>query len=439
MAFGNDNISNSGNYEAFFKRYYDDDGISNTIFWENKLLGLLPKFEKSVGDYFVHTILFGAGQGASANFGSTQTVAALSGENAVQMLISLVEDFRDATVSSKVLSQGNGDRGSFVKPVVEITDSQLVDFANSKNIQLYRSQNGVRGQIGSLTTLVNANDTITLVNTKDALNFEVGMVVQCSTTTTGTSVTAMNTTTQLGLYLVAVNYVAGTLTVGNAPVPLGTGGVATVSVVDATYGVNATTTTILNQYLFRTGDKGAVMFGFQDWIVNGVLSGSDSFNNVNRSTNQVRLAGSYLNGTGAEESEVLETAIAQVGEVGGKLTHFMMPFKHFANLSKALGAKAQLSNDVVTAKIGYEGIKIVGSTGSVNCIPDRACPSTMIAGINRDSFQLNSVKKAIRVWDEDGKVWLRSPTASGMEIRFYSFAQLVCRKPVDNINISVSS
>lgn len=436
MAFGNDNVSNTGNFEAFFKRYYDDDGVSNVIFWENKLLGLLPKFENSVGDYFVHSIVFGAGQAGSANFGTTQTLAALTGENAVQMLIPLVEDFRDATVSSKVLSQGNGSRGSFVKPVVEITDNQLTDFANSKNIQLYRSQTGVRGQISSFTALGSeaSNSTVILVNVKDALNFEVGMCVNLSTTTSGSSVeTNANGN---GVYIIRVDPINGYLTAGNQPQPVGTSGTSAVAWTDATNGI---TTAAPNDYIFRAKDKGAVMYGFGDWIVSGGPASNDSFNNVNRSSYPQRLAGNYLTGTGGEESEVLETAIAQVGEMGGKLSHFLMPFKHFANLSKALGAKAVLSNDVVTAKIGYEGIQIVGSTGRVNCVPDRACPSTLIAGVNRDSWSLNSVKKAIRVWDEDGKVWLRSYNQSGMEIRFYSFAQLVCRRPVDNINITVSA
>jgi hypothetical protein len=124
---------------------------------------------------------------------------------------------------------------------------------------------------------------------------------------------------------------------------------------------------------------------------------------------------------------------------GGKLTHFIMPYGQFTALANAQGAKVQLVNvKSAEADIGFEGIEITGANGKVVCLPDRYCPSNTIAGVNINTWKLISVGKAVRTWQEDGKVWLRSYNQNGMEIRFYSLANLVCREPRANINVRVN-
>jgi hypothetical protein len=137
---------------------------------------------------------------------------------------------------------------------------------------------------------------------------------------------------------------------------------------------------------------------------------------------------------------VLEKGINQVARFGGKLTHFIMPYGQYTALANSQGAKVQLVNvKSAEADIGFEGIEVTGANGRVVCLPDRYCPSTLIAGVDINSWKLISVGKAVRTWQYDGKVWLRSYNANGMEIRFYSLANLVCREPRSNLNILVNT
>jgi hypothetical protein len=195
----------------------------------------------------------------------------------------------------------------------------------------------------------------------------------------------------------------------------------------------------VGNYIYQSGDKGLSFNGFQDWIPYGGVTSADSFQGVNRSLSALQLAGSYLNGTGGQLEEILEQAIANVVRYGGKLTHFLMSPAQYRQLAQAQGAKVQLINVMATPQIGFKGIQVVGhSSGPVVCLPDRNCPPGLVAGVNRDTWKLISVGKVIHVWQDDGKVWLRSTSNSGMEIRFYSLANVVCSQPRSNVNIAVN-
>ena len=115
-----------------------------------------------------------------------------------------------------------------------------------------------------------------------------------------------------------------------------------------------------------------------------------------------------------------------------------MSYGQFNALAKELGSKAQLVNVSLNAQVGYEGIKIAGATGPVICMPDRACPSNTICGMNMETWEMLSIGSAVHVWDMDGKVWLRTPSDSGMQIRFHSLVEMLCKDPRQNCNIRVT-
>lgn len=427
MAFGNNSTSD----DALLKNLYSDDKVTKALFMKNKFMAMLPKNEEVPGRYFVNPLVVSSGQSRSAKFSVAQSMAALSGELVVDFQVPLIENHADATVASKLIAQTQTDKGSFLRAVALIADDQLINFGNDLSVSLYRTSDGSRGQIDASTTLSGA--TLVLKNAKDVLNFEVGMQLDLASANTGTTVKAYGSNNH-GLYVSSVNYSAGSLTVGTSPTansaaPAG-------GIQDAADGIP---TAAAGDYIYVTGDKSLKLNGFQDWIPFGAVASNDSFLNVNRSANQVRLAGNYLDGTAGQSLVgTLEDAINQVGEQGGELTHFFMNYKQFGLLAKELVGKVQISKTPLDDEIGFESIAIVGSTGTVVCLPDRACPSNTICGVNLDTWELLSVGKAVHVWDEDGKVWLRSPSDSGMEIRFYSFCNLMCKDPRQNINVRVN-
>jgi hypothetical protein len=362
MAFGNSFTS----YDALLKQYYNDEMLANEIFRKNPLLGMVKKFESSTGRQFVVPVIYGAGQGRSAIFGTAQTMSALSGENSVDFLLSRAENHAVANVSSQTIAATSNDKGAFIDAVSLIADDQLQNLSNDISLGLFGSASGARGQISSGTSVSSSLGVISFVNPKDALKFEVGMALDASATLTGTSVEAYGSGAH-GLYVQAVDFAGCTITVGTTPVAGGT----TCAPNDATNGIPTIAT---SDYLFQAGDKGTKISGLSDWIPYGGPSAT-AFFGVNRTANPVRLAGQWLNGSGGTLEEVLEQAAANVAEVGGTLSHFIMSFKKFAALSQSLGSKTQLV-EVKVGKVGYSALEIAGPDGTITCMADRSCPST---------------------------------------------------------------
>ena len=431
MATGN----NFTSMDADLKEYYSDGEIANEIYTDNPFLGIIAKNEKVGGRHFVSPLIYSAGQGRSGDFSQSQKLAGLSGELIVDFLCNKVENFATANVDNKTIASTKGDRNAFMDAVTMIADDQLQNLANDLSMGLYRSSAGDRGNIATATNL--SSNLLQLTNPKDALNMAVGMELVVSATQTG-SIRALGSASH-GLYVIAVDRVAGTVSVGLLPQP----GATPVNLNDAT---NGCPTIASGDFIFVQGDGTAntgsnlKLSGFQSWIPYGGVASSDSFFSVNRFPDPARLAGLYLDGTSSGTlEEVLEQADSNVCEQGGRLTHFFMAPKKFRDLSVSLGAKQVIVDEPSTAQVGYKGITVMGQKGPVTCLADRSCPSTMIAGINKADWELVSSGPAAGVWDEDGKVWLRSATLAGMEIRFYSLAQVVCKKPVSQINIKVSA
>lgn len=430
MAFGNDAVVNSialneGQADAILKEVYSDDGVTDEFFRDNPFFALMPKKEDVTGRYYEQPVWASAGQAQSRKFAAStsgpglQSGAGISGEAPYTFLVPKVENMAVANISSKLIAETSSTKGAFVDMVRAIADNQMQQLINDTSVGLFRGADINRGQVGGSV----AGTTLTFQNVADAVNCELNMFLEFAALNTGTTVRSLSAN-NTDCHISAIDYVAGTATL-------------------AWTGSGTQTMTanniVVGDYIYRAGDKSLGFNGFTDWIVYGGPTASDSFLGVNRSAQAVRLGGSYLDGTQGNLEEVLEKAINLVARFGGKMTHFIMPYGQYTALANAQGSKVQLVNvKSAEADIGFEGIEVTGANGRVVCLPDRYCPSNLIAGVDINSWKLISVGKAVRTWQYDGKVWLRSYNANGMEIRFYSLANLVCREPRSNCNIRVN-
>lgn len=413
--------------DAILKEFYSDDGVTSEIYVDNPWLALIPKKEDAGGRFYNQPIVASAGQGRSRSFTQAQNASNTaagsnstytSGEAIFDFQVKKVENHAVANIASQLIAESSNSKSAFLDMVRLIADDQLQNIANDTALALYRGADGSRGVVSGSV----AGTTLTFSNPADAINFSLGMWLDFASSNTGTATTFASTTSAY-CQIVAIDQVGGT---------------ATVAFSSGTNTLTANSVSVGN-YIYQSGDKSLAYNGFTDWIPYGGVTSSDSFQGVNRSVSPVQLAGSYLNGIGGQPEEVLEAAIAQVVRFGGKLTHNLMSPAQFRNLAQAQGAKLQLTNVMATPQIGFKGINVVGhSSGPVVCLPDRNCPAGLIACVNRDTWKAISVGKLVHTWDEDGKVWLRSSTASGMEIRFYSLGNVVCAEPRSNLNISVN-
>ena len=428
MAFGNTDT----NLADDLKNYYSDDKVAIETFSENPCLAMMKKLENQTGINFIHPIVYGAGQSFSSTFADAQSMSGLDGEGFAAFTVTRVEQFDVANIASKTIDDTSSDRGAFLDAVTLITDQHLEDFINRLGIQTFGYADGNLGTISSTSVVSSATQLLTLTNPLDILHFEVGMAIDLAAAQTTGAVRAYGTNATPP-YIMGIDYAGATLQIGNAP-QAGT----QIALTDATYGIPTAAT---GDYIYQWGCRNLVMTGFQSWVPFGGVTTTDNFFGFNRSVNVTRLAGQYVNGQGGEIREVLESSAAQVSQVGGKLSHFWMSFKKLQDLSKSLGAQQEFVNVKVgeEAVVGFNSIVVNGPRGKIRCIAERNCPSTLIAGMNMEDWQVNSVKKAPRLWDEDGQVWLRIYNASGMEVRFTSNSQILCKKPRNQINVSVTA
>lgn len=432
MAFGN-NVGSPSTYvnqntgDAILKEWYSDEGITNEIYVENPWLALIPKKEDVTGRFYNQPIAVSSGQGRSRSFTQAQLVAQTaagsnatftSGEALFDFQVKKIENHAVANVSTQLVEESSTSKGAFLDMVKLIPDNQLKNFANDTALAIFRGTDCSRGNVGGSV----AGTILTLANPSDAINFNLGMWLDFATASGGVSTTFASVAAAY-CQVIAIDRIAGSMTVAFSS------------------GTNTLTanSVAVGNFIYQSGDKSLGLNGFTDWIPYGGVASNDSFLGVNRSFDSSQLAGNYLDGTGGQLEEVLEAAIAQTGRFGSRLTHNLMPYGVYRQLAQAQGAKVQLINVQATPRIGFSGVEVVGYSGTpVVCLPDRNCPPNLIAGVNKNSWKMISVGKAVKVWQLDGKVWLRSQSQSGMEVRFYSLTNIACSEPRANVNIRIN-
>lgn len=419
MSFGNDpsapvTYASQQNVDAILKELYGD--LTNELYTERPFLAMMPKDEGIEGRFYNQTIHSSAGQAIGATFTNLQTFAGLSGEGFFDFQVPKVELQAVANVSNKAIREAGSKKGAVVEIVQKIVDGQMENGLNVTALKLFRSADFSLGNVGGSV----AGTTLTFANQADAINIQLGQFLDFAATNSGTTIRALaanNTSCQV----TAIDQIGGTATVKWN----GTG----------TQTLTANNVQV-GDYIYISSFKSLGFNGTNDWIPFGGVTSTDLFNGVNRSFDVVKLAGSYLDGTGGNIEEILENGAAQVYRLGGKLSDYVMTFGQYRQLANAQGSKVQILNVVdQEAHIGFEAISVNAGRGNVKVFPDRSVPSNLILGTDISSWKLISSGPIYHLWQEDGKAWLRSYNQGGMEVRFYSLGNLVCMEPRNSVNI----
>jgi hypothetical protein len=432
MAFGNDITAGTiaptqNNGDALLKEIYID-GLERVYFENNPTLALMPKKEDlGTGRNFEHAIIAGAGQAINRQVaGSTsglgiQSQAGLTGDNYFTFVVPKYENFLDATVSARAIAETSSDRGAFANILTEATDNALIAMGRDTSISIFHTQDGNIGQVGGSV----AGTTLTFANPSDVYNVSNGQFLDFAQTNSGTTLRAL-ASSNTACQITAVDYAQNIVTVkwtGSGTQTLTANNV------------------VVGDYIYRSGAKSFSINGIPDWIPFGGVSSSDSFNGVNRSLIANMLSGSSIDATAGNLRENLIRAAVQVQKLQGKFKTFVMDWGAYGQLLNLEGSKVQHVNVAATdVEIGFEGLQVItGPMGSCVVVPDNACPSNTVFGLNLPSWYLGSHKEVVHIWDPDNiGAWLRSSSAWGLELRCYSLSNLACKRPVDNINIRIN-
>ena len=363
-------------YADALKIYYTGQKIIDLTNKSNPLLALSKR--KTIKGQSMPLPVIGAyGQGVSADFATAKT----NGTNIQPYKFNLVTDdlYQVIEIDRKTWKASQGDNAAFLDYMKGQIDGGLQQVGNALGAYVFGSGTGVVAESNGMSTGV-----ITLLDPSTVTFFEVGQVLQATTTNDSNSLT--NVRAALG-YVVAVDYGAATVTVsasaGGSP-----GNPASWS------------TGAAGDYLALDGTLNACSPGLAGWIPLTAPASNDSFLGVNRSVNPSRLAGSRTDQSASANLEEAWLNASGVLAIMGQTPDFAVcSIPTFVALQKTLQGRVVF--DVEIGGIKFNALTIPGVNGSMKLLADRNCPQGSSWMGDSEHLALYSISGAPEI-QEDG-------------------------------------
>jgi hypothetical protein len=395
------------------KEIYTPKDIEILAF-ESPFVGMIPKWPGGGGLQYTGAI----GNSVLTSVSSQDTLAFTAGSASSyeRFVCQWKQGFASANLSGIAIDQTRTDKGAMVKAITQEMDNGYKALGQQLGRTLYGNGGGAIGLVNGVaaTTTYVAGDTIVLTNVNQAVNFQKNQIINAALTngTTGTPLSGAVT-------LVAVNLITGALTAN----------VAWAS------GIQGFTTAC---YLFNQGDFGNYMPGLAGWLPDSANrpTATDNFNNVNRSTDPVRLAGVYINGNSQPMEETLIDAVLQGAKFGGKNWHMMINPFEFGKLSKSLTGKVIYTSESAfeNPDIAFPSITINSPAGPVKLVQDPYCNGPLYNDaylVDLDEWVLPSMGEVPKNLTEEttGLIWIPQPGSNAFISQLGYRATMYCAAP----------
>lgn len=392
-------ISNA-TIQALLKDIYPKGLPYDATYTDYPFLALMPRDESFYGDSMKVPLKYGNNPGRSAAFGTAQSNSAYTKN--VAFFVERAADYAVAKLTNEELEAAEVDQGAFVRTLQHEIEGATRAAITSEAISLAEDGSGVIGQLDATVTL--ASPTILLRDPETVVRFEVGQKIQLASSRASTGTLRSGTLT-----IIAIDRNSGVLTVG--------ANISTIS--------GAT----VNDFIVIEGDWQAKPKGFTAWIPDAAPGGSDSFFGVNRSADVVRLAGIRDDFSNLPIEEALVKAMKRVHREGSNANYAFLNFEKFAELENSLGSKVQYVDVNSPVGVGFRGIKVNSGKMPVTVLADMTVPSNKLWVAEMGVWKLASLKKSVRILDQDGNKMLRVSNADQVEIRIGGYKQFICMKP----------
>ena len=396
--------------DAVLKEDYGPDGIGNTAYEDNPWFAMMPK-HKTKGKHFDFPVKYGYASNAS-HTAST----ALNKVNTVQYVefnVTTVADYDAKSVALQALAEAT-DEGAFVDVLRDTVDSLIKALSNRAGQHAFGHRGAALGQVASISTT-----TLVLTDIDDVSNFEVGMEIASSEANGLTGSLQAGSAT-----ITAIDRATGTLTTDANWTDAGQ-----IPSLDA------------DDFLFASGDFGIGRAGLADWCPITRTGLGTAFYGATRSVDETRLAGQIVAGTGIPISHAIRKGAAVSGREAARQDCALMSFETYNDLVTELDAKVQYvkgDSKGMDASIGFEGIKIAGPKGPIECYADRSCSTNQLYLVKRDAWKaIHSQATPIKIMDEDGGMLSREASSFGFDVRGSSLLNFACTKPNTNCVVTL--
>lgn len=411
--------STTATLDADLKQIYKPENYRLSTYEKRPMFALIPKDETFGGRNMPLVNRYGNPQGVSSAFATAQsnfTSMKLGG-----FVLTRVTEYSVSGIDGEAIEASESDKFAFFEALTAQIDSSMDSLMDTIETYLPRAGTGAIGKVSSGSTVSTA--TITLDDTADAHNFEVGMtLVEASSATaalgTGSEVlkTINRATGDLGSTSAAWNTVLSSLATGH--------------------------------FLFRQGDaynnaSNKVLTGFLGWVPATAPSVGESFFAQDRSSDS-RLYGNYYDGSAGSIEEALINGQSYGSQVGGKIDNYFINHTKFRRFKMELGTKEWFvknaqTPDGETAEVNFQAIRIQGDDGPIGVVAANKCQGTIAWGQQMDTWVLATLGAAPKLLDYDGLTILRQATADGYEVRVGIRGQVGCKKPGSNVQVLLPS
>ena len=412
-------------FDAALKLYYTPDKVQDLTYKSRPFLAMVPKNTEFYGKKMPVPVYWGNPTGRSATFSRAQTRGALTSSSIGEFDVTRVHDYGYIVIDAETMEASENDKGAFMKARTTEIDGILNSLSNSLANACWGTGWGNIGQVASTVTTAKV---ITLLNSSDIVNFEVGQELVAAADVGTSAIRAIAGTN--GAIITKIDRSAGTITCGAENLSTTfTGGV------------------IANDYLFVRGDRletapsgvGQMKIsGIAAWIPTVAPTTGDSFFSLDRSKDATRLGGLRFDRTGYPIEEALIDGAVLADREGAEFDYYFISPKTMGSLIKALGAKVNYVEMQVTPKISFRGLDIIGPKNNIRVMADRFVPDNLAYGITLDSWELASLKDTVRILNSDGLEMLRKSDSDSYEVRVGYYANLVCRAPGHNAVITLA-
>jgi hypothetical protein len=403
-------------FSAALKQIYPDWKVQDLTFRNNPFYALVDKNEDFYGEVIKSPLIYGNPVNRSNTFSSA--LAGTSSSLLKGFLLTRKSDYSLASISNEALEASQSSEGAFLEAAKLEIDGALKQLARSHSIKIFRSGSG---SIGIIKAASSPTTTVEIQTIQDAVNFEVGMKLNASATDGTGTVHADKPT------IVSIDRAAGTM-------------VVTPSVAS---------TWAAGHYIFVDGDYGNAMSGLDAWVPydDRATRLAASYYGVVRTADSIRLGGCVYDGSSSNYEEALIDGLNFAYNVGdAEIDYVFMNPIDVAQLTKILGSKVQrvqVSAEVKEggrsmAAIAFNGIEIYYAGGSARVIGDRNCPKNRAFGVTMNTWKLNSLGKAVRLFEADGLKMLRSNSSDALDIRAFGYLNLSCTAPSRNVQIKLA-
>lgn len=411
--------TNLSNFEPALKQIFRQSLLERMVHKRRPLLSFFSKFEGFGGIANLKVpIIYGDPQGVSASLSTAQSNA--SEVEAIAFAITRPSKYSVATITSEVIEASRGNNMAFLGALQAKINGAVNALANSLETDAFRAGRGGIAVLDASVAPTVANPMVlTLSEIREISCFDVGMVLEASSSDGGTARTTPATAT-----VAAVDRTSGTLTTdyNNA---------------------GGSTNWAVNDTLRRQGDDDAVMTGLAGFVNPG---GSASFFGVDTTVDS-RLNGYAHNATttGDPIDEALIIGQSKAAQEEGAPDCGFLHHVQWRQLVLRLGVKkeyvqmyAQSAKGMV-ASVGFRGVQIEGDYGPIDLFPANKCQANLAWLLSRANWSLNTLGPMIKILNLDGLRMLRQAAADGYESRWVSRGNVACNAPGANVKVTLES